>query len=348
MKKSLLSLAVICTLVSASSFATIIPAELVGTKNGGNVQTNLDQLNGQVGGLSNDVWDIEQRNARQDKDIHDTYVLANTKYTEAAGKALEGEVRNNKADQAVRDQGQDDHINAVQDAAQTANDRAGNLETRADVVEQNVRDTNAQVAVTDQRSINNAVRLDGVEQTNTRQDAEIATKVSTSTFKADQDRQDKALTSGLAQKVDNTTYAQRNTVVDQRFADTNTRIAAHKAEQDKVNQAVAGRLDNHEGRITSLEQQSASKWKSLKSQMDSNHKDAMAGVSSAIAAASIPQVMEAGEFGIGAGVGTYGDENGLAVGASYAPRSNVVLKLNVTTDSASNFGAGAGVMVSFH
>lgn len=76
--------------------------------------------------------------------------------------------------QAGVDAGQNDHINAVQDAAQTANDRSTALEGRADAVEGAVRETNTQLAVTDGRSINNAERLDGVEQANTRQDGQIA------------------------------------------------------------------------------------------------------------------------------------------------------------------------------
>ncbi|UYE98870.1 adhesin [Xanthomonas phage XbC2] len=82
----------------------------------------------------------------------------------------------NKAEQANRDKGQDDHINAVQGAAQTANDRATDLEKRADVAEGAIRETNEQLAVTDGRSIDNAKRLDGVEAKNDDQDKAIAGK----------------------------------------------------------------------------------------------------------------------------------------------------------------------------
>lgn len=163
--------------------------------------------------------DVVSRNAQQDKDIHDTYVLANTKYTENAGKALEGEVRNNKADQLKidaaqnkeidtkvdksvfsadqkrqddafnanvkeqksRDAGQDEHITAVQNSAQIANEKAdkgavrmdgiekqagvlsnqiGKVEVRADVLEQGQRDINKQ-AEEDRTNIN--TRVDQVQ-----------------------------------------------------------------------------------------------------------------------------------------------------------------------------------------
>lgn len=79
-----------------------------------------------------------------------------------------------KDDFDASQQAQNDHINAVQDAAQTANDRATALEGRADGTEAAIRETNKQLEVTDARSIDNAKRLDGVEQVNDRQDGQIA------------------------------------------------------------------------------------------------------------------------------------------------------------------------------
>ena len=93
-----------------------------------------------------------------------------------ADAALNNKIDKNKADQVLVDNAQNDHINAVQNAAQTANDRATDLEKRADTVEKNVRDTNAQLEVTDARSINNAQRLDSVESKNAEQDSLISTK----------------------------------------------------------------------------------------------------------------------------------------------------------------------------
>lgn len=72
------------------------------------------------------------------------------------------------------DAGQNEHITAVEGAAQTANDRATALEGRADQTEAAIRETNGQLAVTDSRSIDNAKRLDGVEETTTKQDGQIA------------------------------------------------------------------------------------------------------------------------------------------------------------------------------
>lgn len=79
-----------------------------------------------------------------------------------------------KDDFDASQQAQNDHINAVQDAAQTANDLATALEGRADGTEAAIRETNNQLEVTEARSIDNAKRLDGVEQVNDRQDSQIA------------------------------------------------------------------------------------------------------------------------------------------------------------------------------
>ncbi|QGZ16279.1 hypothetical protein Hena1_01090 [Erwinia phage Hena1] len=116
---------------------------------------------------------------------------------------LEADQKKQDDAQKVVDGKQDDHINAVQGAAQTANDRASNLEVRADGLSDSIKETNAQLEVTDGRSINNATRLDGVEQKNVEQDVAIASKVDKTVFKADQDRQDAA----LSQETDNRTNA---------------------------------------------------------------------------------------------------------------------------------------------
>lgn len=130
-------------------------------------------------------------------------------------------------------------------------------------------------------------------------------------------------------------------------ADVDQRIAQQKADQQKANKAIADKVDNHEDHISSLEQQSNSKFSQLDKRIDDVKKHASAGTASAFAQANIPQVMAGGEFGIGAGAGTYDGESAIAVGASYAPRDNVVVKATVSSDTMHNFGAGAGVMVSF-
>lgn len=171
--------------------------------------------------------------------------------TQIDGKVDKTTYADDKTAQAGRDSAQDDHINAVQGAAQTANDRATALEGRADSTESAIRETNAQLEVTDARSINNAVRLDGVEQKNADQDVEIAKKVDTSTFEADQARQDKV----IATKVDTSTFETDQARQDAALSsETESRTSADSALNTKINtnkaeQAVVdGRQDSLIGR----------------------------------------------------------------------------------------------------
>lgn len=274
------------------------------------------------------VFEADQ--ARQDKQVAGNYkeLQAEGNLRRASDEALKRNIDANNAAQT-------EHVNAVQSAAQSANEKADAGAVRADGIEKNL-------ANTDNRSINNAVRLDGAEagirETNSQVEANRKAGEAT----------DKGLSARIDTKVDNGVFTHRSAVVDSRFADTQQRIDTNKAEQAKVNKAVANTLDNHEGRISSLESQTSSKFASMDKRIDSVRDEANAGTASAISQANIPQVMAEGEFGIGAGAGTYAGQNAVAVGASYAPRENLVFKATVSTDSQHNFGAGAGIMVSFH
>ena len=438
MKKTILSVAVFAVMASTSAAAHKLPTSY-DLKQDANITTASDRAG----------------NAQKSADA--AYALANTKYTEGAGKNLErtvaghyeelktesatraaadvaltaavngkvsqqdfkadqqrqdnitnsiggqvtilnGQMKGvnqtvaqNKADQAVRDAGQDEHINAVQGAAQSANEKADGLAVRADgqdkhinAVQDAAQSANEKAdglavradgadkahAVTDARSINNAVRLDGVEggvATNSQQiiadreatkvriEQEQSTRATADRFITDRVRKeevnranaDAGLSVRIDSKVENSVFQERNTVVDNRFADTQQRIDNNKAEQAKVNKAVAGTLSDHENRLSAVEQNSNKKFANLGKRIDDVEDNANAGTAAAFAQANIPQVMAGGEFGVGAGVGSYSGESAIAVGASYAPTDRLVLKATVSSDSQHNFGAGAGVMVSF-
>ncbi|BBS37945.1 YadA-like family protein [Enterobacter sp. LM3] len=113
-----------------------------------------------------------------------------------------------------------------------------------------------------------------------------------------------------------------------------------KVEVDQATQkAVAG-----------LQQQQAKQneaFKSLKSTVDDNHKQANAGISGAMAMAGLPQVQTNQRVMFSAGGATYNGENALAVGGSVNFNSHVVGKVSFSTDTASNMGASVGVGVGF-
>lgn len=156
------------------------------------------------------------------------------------GKVDKTQYDKDKAAQASTDAKQNDHINAVQDAAQTANDRATDLEHRADASENAIRETNKQLEVTDQRSIDNANRLDDVEATNGAQDAAIqdladikADKTDLNKETADRIAGDKALSDTIAQnqKDQAKTDAKQN-------AEINNKVDKSTYAVDKAKQAI--------------------------------------------------------------------------------------------------------------
>ena len=95
--------------------------------------------------------------------------------------------------------------------------------------------------------------------------------------------------------------------------------------------------------LDSLEKRQNQQDKTIKD----NDKRASAGISAAFAMASIPQVTESQQFGLGAGAGTYNSESAVSVGASFHATSNTIVKLNVSADTESNFGAGVGASVGW-
>lgn len=265
--------------------------------------------------------------------------------------ALNTRIDNNQATQSARDAGQDQHINAVQDAAQIANDRASNLEVRADGVEQKnseqdthinavqnsaqaanesaerlsgaIQETNAQVSVTDKRSQNNAVRLDGVETVNTTQEKRL-----------DQHQSDISALYG------------ESSVQSQRLDISNRNIAANKAALESTNKVVSAhsaQLSNHEQRIGQLEQATSSKFANIDKRFDETDRHIDAGLSGVAAMANIPQVTEYQTFAVGAGLGARGDQSAVAVGFSARATENVVLKVSVAGDSQQKWTVGGGM-----
>lgn len=102
------------------------------------------------------------------------------------------------------------------------------------------------------------------------------------------------------------------------------------------------RLSHQEARISALASQDNSEFANLKAEVDNNQSRSDAGIAGVAAMANIPQVQESQHFAMGAGVGGYGSENAVAVGASFHATQNTIVKLTVSNDTQHNFGWGAG------
>lgn len=285
---------------------------------------------------------------------------------------------NGKVDQATYDAGQqaqDDHITAVEGAAQTANDRATNLETRAtnletraDTSEQNIRDVQGAAQIANDRASSLETRADGVEAVNAQQDSTLAdhdtritsntsaltTKVDKQVFADDQARQDAALKSETTTRTSQVAKLQSGVDQAQATGDyansridvANQNIEANRQASIATNKRVAAntaQLANHEQRITTLEQNTSARFSDLNSKIDDNRKRASAGIAGVAAMANIPQVLEHQTFAIGAGAGNTDGESALAVGFSARASQNTVVKASVSNDTQHNFVVGAGV-----
>ncbi|EKN3955243.1 YadA C-terminal domain-containing protein [Yersinia enterocolitica] len=111
---------------------------------------------------------------------------------------------------------------------------------------------------------------------------------------------------------------------------------------DAAVQQNAKALSNDEARIGSMETQSNQNFANLKTEVDDNRDRADAGIAGVAAMANIPQVQESQQFALGAGIGGYGSEQALAVGASFHATQSTIVKLTVSNDTQHNFGWGAG------
>jgi len=77
-------------------------------------------------------------------------------------------------------------------------------------------------------------------------------------------------------------------------------------------------------------------------------KEARAGSAAALAAAGMPQAMDAGANMIAAGVGTYGGRTAIAIGGSHrTDDGKAVFRIGVTYDSSSRVGASGGAGIQF-
>lgn len=293
--------------------------------------------------LDKSVFSVDQ--ARQDKALADTVTkqaatdskqtsdlksYADKKATSAYTTSVahtDVKVARADADRKAGDDALAVRADGIESRAQVTDDRSINNAVRLDGAEGAIRETNAQVEITDKRSQNNAVRLDGVESVNTHQDTRINQN-----------------SSDIVQLYSNGDYAQS------RIDAANANIEANRAAQVASNKRIAAntqQLANHEQRLGQLESQTNSRFANMDKRIDDVRDRADAGVASVAAMANIPQVTEYQSFAVGAGVGSRHDQQALAVGFSARATSSMVVKASVSTDTTDSFTFGAGASIGW-
>lgn len=103
-----------------------------------------------------------------------------------------------------------------------------------------------------------------------------------------------------------------------------------------ANKATAARQESYE-------KSTNQRFTDMGKRIDDNRNHASAGIAGVAAMANIPQVSQNSSFSIGAGVGSYDGEQGIAVGASARFNQNVVTKASVAGTTQSDFVFGTGV-----
>lgn len=262
--------------------------------------------------------------------LHQVHINTLQKYSESWGledRANIARLQEQKLDKSVfsdDQKRQDDHINAVQGAAQSANEKADAGAVRMDGIEK-------QAGVLDSRVGATEVRADKLEEGQRVQDAQMESD------RKQRVEADKVLTSGVS-------YAQS------RIDAANTNIAANREALRNANRTVAqhsAQLADHEQRLTGLEQSTNRNFASLKKEVERNKKDTDAGIASVGAMASIPQVTEYQTFNVGVGIGSRHDQQAVAVGFSARASQNVVIKVSAASDTNSSWTLGAGAAIGW-
>lgn len=300
--------------------------------------------------LDKSVFAVDQ--ARQDKVLADTVTkqaatdskqtsdlksYADKKATSAYATSVahtDVKVARADADRKAGDDALAVRADGIEKRAQVTDDRSINNAVRLDGAEGEIRETNAQVAVTDSRSINNAVRLDGVETVNGQQEKMLGNHETRITQNS----------SDIVQLYSNGEYAQS------RIDAANANIQANHDAIRSTNRVVSQhteQLANHEQRLTGLEQETQRGFSTLHRELGKVKKSANAGTSTALSAAAIPQVTEYQTFALGAGAGGYEGEQAVAVGFSARVTNNMVVKAAVTRDTNQGTGWNVGTSIGW-
>lgn len=143
----------------------------------GQLQQNSDNVQSAIDAkVDKSVFEADQ--ARQDGKINqvEQSVSEETSARIQQGNDLKADIdtKVSASDFAASQREQDSHITAVEVAAQTANDRATSLESRADASEQAIRDVQNSAQTANDRSTALEQRADNTESVNAAQDGQIA------------------------------------------------------------------------------------------------------------------------------------------------------------------------------
>lgn len=312
--KSAIAVVVFGALVTSTCTNAATPASDVELSTGMDLETAYHNTQGQVDGLSSDVW-----NNIQDIKTNSDAIATKANTTDVVKS--DAELAHRIADNKTAITSNTDELKNVASILDSHDHVMDNHETRIDALENQPKPKDG---VDGKNGVDGATGAQGAKGDKGDKGDSIKGDTGATGSNGANGKDGKNGVTTTITKVDTAT---RKKVEDQ------------GAKLLSTSKAV---FDNHQA-ISKMN----NTFSSLKDTVDSNRKEANAGVSGAMAQANIPQVMNNQTFAIGAAVGGYESENAVAVGASARLSDSVVVKASVSDDTQSNIGYGAGIAIGF-
>ncbi|EFC0651102.1 adhesin [Escherichia coli] len=306
-------------------------------------QTEIDASKAAIHKNTDDI--IEQKNilrAQQDQ-INDTQKTV----------AATGDVQNTARYQSM--------VNARQEAADNAQQQQAEAQ-QTQITEQQKQIEATQKTVAATSDVQTAARYQSMVNAKLAAENEASTRAS-----AEQGKKIDALSSTMTTVSQSVATENQSKELEEIHGDitkTNTAISKLAAQQqidsvhygEQIQNLVQDSTDTHQQLSTTQKRVADNSqqintlnnhFSSLKNEVEDNRKDANAGIASAIAIASQPQVKTGDLMMVSAGAGTFNGESAVSVGTSFNAGTHTVLKAGVSADTQSDFGAGVGVGYSF-
>ncbi|EFK3892258.1 YadA-like family protein [Escherichia ruysiae] len=296
--------------------------------------------------------DIAQQ---QQAETQQTQITEQQKQIEATQKtvAATGDVQNAARYQSM--------VNARQEAADNAQQQQAEAQ-QTQITEQQKQIEATQKTVAATGDVQTAARYQSMVNAKLAAENEASTRAS-----AEQGKKIDALSSTMttvSQSVATENHTKELEEIHGDITKTNTAVSKLAAQQqidsvhygEQIQNLVQDSTDTHQQLSTTQKRVADNSqqintlnnhFSSLKNEVEDNRKDANAGIASAIAIASQPQVKTGDLMMVSAGAGTFNGESAVSVGTSFNAGIHTVIKAGVSADTQSDFGAGVGVGYSF-
>lgn len=232
------------------------------------------------------------------------------------------------------DAGLSSAIQETNNQVSVTDERSINTAVRVDGVESAVRETNAQLEVTDERSIHTAVRVDAVEAKNVQQDVSIKKNSDGVSENREHIGFLKEADVKLAKSIDETNDRSLN----------NERVNVEQTEYIKRNSdLIDGYYRQSSARMDYQQQQISSNTGRIE-KLENDVDDLKGGVALGIATSSLQyDLSSTASTQLSVGAGYYDAHSAMAIGLGTRVNDRTFINVNASSTSDGRMGAGAGL-----